>query len=380
MRFGGKAFSAAMVAVLFSSALAFVVPVEEAAGQGRPVIYLTYDDGPDQNGRTAGVLAALQAHGATATFFVLGAAVVNDPGTTQQIAAAGHALGNHTVTHPRLSDLTTTGVIGELTGAQNIINTHTGLTPVCFRPPYGATNSLVAATAAEMGLTQVLWDRAGWDWELTNPDDVLASIGPLWDGAVVLLHDTAPTVVEVTERLLEQYGATHDFRAVPACAAGATPPPPPTTTTVPPTTAPPTTAPPTTAPPVTTTAPPTPTTAPPVTTTAPPTTTTAPPTTLPPTTTVPPTTAPPTTHPPTTTTTAPPVVAPPTTTTTTTTTTTVAPAAVAPPVTAPPTTTPAPTTTAAAPPTTVAPVTTTTAPVAEPVDEPPPLAHVDAAD
>ncbi len=250
---GGRVAVAALVAALVATALVSVLVPDPVEAQSRPVIYLTYDDGPDSRGRTTGVLDALRRHGAQATFFVLGAAVIEDPATTQRMLAEGHALGNHTVTHPRLTDLGPAEVAAQLSGAQGIIASRTGVTPTCFRPPFGATNSMVAQSAASLGMTQVLWDRAGWDWELTNPDDVLTSIGPLWDGAVVLLHDTAPTVVTVTERLLQQYGATHDFRTLPACASGATPPvvtttsttsPSTTTTTVPPTTT--TTAPPTT--------------------------------------------------------------------------------------------------------------------------------------
>jgi peptidoglycan/xylan/chitin deacetylase (PgdA/CDA1 family) len=62
-------------------------------------VALTFDDGPSPY--TMQVLEILDLHGAYATFFVTGAHVAGRPEVARAIVAAGHAVGNHTYTHPQ---------------------------------------------------------------------------------------------------------------------------------------------------------------------------------------------------------------------------------------------------------------------------------------
>src|SRR5437879_12662516 len=63
---------------------------------------ITFDDGPNPS-ITPKLLDLLAKHNARATFFLLGKFVRECPDLTQEILARGHALGNHTDTHPNLS-------------------------------------------------------------------------------------------------------------------------------------------------------------------------------------------------------------------------------------------------------------------------------------
>ena len=60
-----------------------------------PVVALTFDDGPAEV-YTEEILEILEAEGVRATFFVTGGKLVENPAEGQQIATAGHELGNHT--------------------------------------------------------------------------------------------------------------------------------------------------------------------------------------------------------------------------------------------------------------------------------------------
>ena len=69
---------------------------------GRTLIALTFDDGPN-DAATPELLDVLARHGVRATFFAIGNFVRQRPEITRAVAAAGHLLGNHTMSHPKLS-------------------------------------------------------------------------------------------------------------------------------------------------------------------------------------------------------------------------------------------------------------------------------------
>ena len=64
-------------------------------------VYLTYDDGPNP-AYTPALLSLLDRFGAKATFFSIGMWAEREPGLLREVHAAGHAIGNHTHTHPRM--------------------------------------------------------------------------------------------------------------------------------------------------------------------------------------------------------------------------------------------------------------------------------------
>ena len=71
----------------------------------KPVVYLTFDDGPSADDVTDRILAVLDRHDAKATFFVTGGRVHANPEKVIRILAAGHGLGNHTHSHGNLTCL-----------------------------------------------------------------------------------------------------------------------------------------------------------------------------------------------------------------------------------------------------------------------------------
>ena len=62
---------------------------------------LTFDDGPNP-AMTPALLDLLDKHGARATFFLLGKYVRQYPELAAEIAGRGHAIGNHSDTHPSM--------------------------------------------------------------------------------------------------------------------------------------------------------------------------------------------------------------------------------------------------------------------------------------
>ncbi len=149
-----------------------------------PVLYLTFDDGPDPRW-TPSVLAVLAKHKAHATFFEVGVAARRSPDLVASVRKAGHGVGNHSMTHPSLTKLSAAGVASEISQADKFIGGS-----ACMRPPYGAVNKSVRNQIAAEGKRMVLWDVDTNDWQLPGAD-VIASrvIEGAKPGAIVLMHD-----------------------------------------------------------------------------------------------------------------------------------------------------------------------------------------------
>jgi peptidoglycan/xylan/chitin deacetylase (PgdA/CDA1 family) len=127
-------------------------------------IALTFDDGPNP-AITPRLLDLLDRHGARATFFLIGRFARACPGIVKEIAGRGHAIGNHTETHPRLVFLSMRRVLAELVECQQSIGEITGRAPSVMRPPFGARGPQVRAAVKTSGLKQVVtWTVLAHDW------------------------------------------------------------------------------------------------------------------------------------------------------------------------------------------------------------------------
>ena len=157
---------------------------------------LTYDDGPN-DACTEQLLEILGRHHARATFFLIGRFVRERRDLTRRIHAAGHLIGNHTFTHPKLIFQPPSRVREELASTNAALEDAIGEQIRYFRPPYGARRPDVLRTARELGLTPILWNAMGYDWEpALNPETILANLDKgirrnraHGQGSNLLLHD-----------------------------------------------------------------------------------------------------------------------------------------------------------------------------------------------
>ncbi|KAG8720528.1 chitin deacetylase [Ceratobasidium sp. 395] len=116
---------------------------------------LTFDDGPSPY--TPKVLNYLAEKNLKASFYVIGANIVNHPEILQATYLAGHEIAIHTWTHPQMTTLTNEQIVAELGWTRKAIQAVLGVTPRYFRPPYGDCDDRVRAIAKGMGLTPVIW-------------------------------------------------------------------------------------------------------------------------------------------------------------------------------------------------------------------------------
>jgi peptidoglycan/xylan/chitin deacetylase (PgdA/CDA1 family) len=180
----------------------------------RRAIALTFDDGPSES--TPELLRILAEYDVQATFFQCGANVRRLPQVAREVAAAGHEIGNHTDTHPRL-DFKPREFIGrELAQAQETIERVTGVRPRHFRPPYGIRWFGLRQAQQQLGLTSVMWTTIALDWKWDRERIVPRLLNGAQNGAIFCLHDgrgvqsnpdirsTLESVREVLPKLMEQ--------------------------------------------------------------------------------------------------------------------------------------------------------------------------------
>jgi peptidoglycan-N-acetylglucosamine deacetylase len=138
-------------------------------------VALTFDDGPNDP-YTFRLLELLARYQLRATFFLVGGYVRRRPDIARAVRQAGHLVGNHTMTHPSLLWERPARVREELAGCSSVIEDATGEAVKWFRPPFGSRRPDVLRTAAELGLTPVMWNITAHDWDATDPRALAARV------------------------------------------------------------------------------------------------------------------------------------------------------------------------------------------------------------
>src|ERR1700683_5120248 len=98
-------------------------------------VALTFDDGPDPEW-TPKILDVLKEEHATATFFLIGIQTDKFPGLAKRIYREGNTIGNHTFTHPDVSNISSTQFKVELNLTERLFASLDGVRVTLLRPPY----------------------------------------------------------------------------------------------------------------------------------------------------------------------------------------------------------------------------------------------------
>lgn len=177
-------------------------------GAAKNKIVLSFDDGPDRRW-TPRILDVLKKKRATAVFFVIGEGANIAPDILRREYNEGHEIGNHTFTHPKFDEISTTEVKWQLNLTQRLIESTLGVKCLLFRPPYGIDHQPEYAEEIsqlpypqELGYVIVGQQIDPDDWRLTEErtqrpakeivDDVMrqaALRSRTGIGNIVLLHD-----------------------------------------------------------------------------------------------------------------------------------------------------------------------------------------------
>jgi peptidoglycan/xylan/chitin deacetylase (PgdA/CDA1 family) len=167
-------------------------PVTVWAGtSNEKAVALTFDDGPSPV-YTPQIIALFKLYQAHGTFFVMGHRVEQYPGLVLRLIKAGHEVGNHSFSHPRLTKT------GQLSREQELERTCVALdllgcphTSRCFRPPYSAYDDRLKAYLAHTHRRLVLWSIDSGDWRgLAAPAIIKNVLSRVRNGAIIIFHDS----------------------------------------------------------------------------------------------------------------------------------------------------------------------------------------------
>lgn len=158
-------------------------------GRGSKRLGLTYDDGPNDP-YTQHLLDVLAKHDVKATFFVIGGYVKQHPDIVRAVANAGHAVANHTYTHPNLATKSGRRAHEEITRCEAVLQETIGPHPRLFRPPHGGRHPGTLRAIRQMDYVPVMWSVSGYDWNATSPKQIVDRVSRhVHGGDVILLHD-----------------------------------------------------------------------------------------------------------------------------------------------------------------------------------------------
>lgn len=174
----------------------------DAVDEVRPVVALTFDDGP--NGATTPLLLdGLKERKVRATFFLIGENIEKDENAAivKRMYEEGHVIGNHTYTHCNLSKLEAEEAQKELEKTDEAIEQVTGKSPSFARAPYGA---LPVNSEAEMKRLYIGWTVDPLDWMTEDAGQIVnAVVQETEPGDIILLHDCYQSSVQAALRIID---------------------------------------------------------------------------------------------------------------------------------------------------------------------------------
>lgn len=177
---------------------------EKTLDPGKPMVALTFDDGPSA-GKTERIVQALAQTDARATFFMVGTNIPAQPQTVWQVASRGNEIGNHSYNHPDFTKVPFARVQAELNDTDQAIASITGEPPTLIRPTYGSVNAILQNS---VNRPLILWNIDPEDWRTRNTratvDHVMAHVT---DGSIVLMHDIHEPTVQATLELIPRLEA-----------------------------------------------------------------------------------------------------------------------------------------------------------------------------
>lgn len=208
---------AAIAAMLGASVVA--APAAEANDwfwpRQKKVIYLTFDDGPSPY--TQPVMNVLRRYNARATFFMLGQNAATNRSLINAVRWSGHAIGNHTYTHPNMTTITPAEMVTEMKRTDNVIGRTT-----CMRPPFQAFNQSVYDTVTAERKSMEIADIDSSDWSEPGVQQIIDNVMPnVRDGGVILFHDgggNRQQTVDALGTILNQLSRDgYRFERLPEC-------------------------------------------------------------------------------------------------------------------------------------------------------------------
>ena len=172
------------------------VPIYSVDTGEEKKVALTFDAawGAD---KTSEIIKILKENDVGGTFFLVGFWSEKYPDKIKEINDAGLDIGTHSNTHPKMSTLSESQIISELSISSKLISDITGKPVRFFRPPFGDYNNLLISSADGLGLQTIQWSVDSLDWKGLSGQQILERVKQgAHNGAIVLFHNNADHILE----------------------------------------------------------------------------------------------------------------------------------------------------------------------------------------
>jgi peptidoglycan-N-acetylglucosamine deacetylase len=189
--------------------LKFFLPyINSTKGQGA---LLTFDDGPLE-GDTLHVAETMAKHGVKGLFFLIGERVEQHTEIVQKLVSLGHALGNHSHTHPKnFPMLSTQKVVDDIEMCSTTLAPFAQQSLIPFRVPYGLTNPRIGRAVKRLGLLTLGWNLRSFDTMKKGPEVSKKLKTRIGKNSIVLLHDHSDFSKNNLDEFL-QWAGQHEIK------------------------------------------------------------------------------------------------------------------------------------------------------------------------
>ena len=175
--------------------------------QEKKNIYLTFDEGYEA-GYTPKILEILKNNDVKAAFFITAHYVNSQPELVKQMLDEGHIVGNHTVNHKSMPDLSEEQITSEVMDLHKAVNEKFGYEMKYIRPPKGEFSQRTLIQTNNLGYKTVMWSFAYEDWnENKQPDETKAKekiLNNLHNGEIMLLHGNSKTNTNLLDTIIKE--------------------------------------------------------------------------------------------------------------------------------------------------------------------------------
>ena len=155
--------------------------IDQIAVGSQRVAFITIDDGWLKD---PGIYTLLAAAHIPFTMFLTANAIEDDPSFFTRLEALGGVVEDHTVTHPKLSQMSYAQQVREICGAKATLTQLYGRAPIIMRAPYGMSNANTLKAAGSCGIhANVFWDEYALGGKVTWQRP-----GGIHPGDMVLMH------------------------------------------------------------------------------------------------------------------------------------------------------------------------------------------------
>lgn len=170
-------------------------------------VYLTFDAGYEA-GYTDNILKTLKENDVEATFFITAHYLNTAEDLVLEMIKNGNDVGNHTVNHKCIANLTDEQIKDEVMKLHNAVFEKTGYEMKYFRPPKGEFSEKSLSIIKELGYTNVMWSSAYDDWDKNKQGRTEYGkkkiLDNLHNGAIILLHSTSEDNMNLLDELIKE--------------------------------------------------------------------------------------------------------------------------------------------------------------------------------